>query len=243
MKQFLLITWFLIGSLSAFAQNFKNTNEKAFKILDKALGQIIESQNVAVKFDAIGFDLKEPKEIFSLPVYKVFRGGYLYIKGKKFEMQMGASKSLCDGKILVVVDETSKMMYVDSVEASNPLAKGTEEEKSMAMSNSFFAIMGDHRLTYEGIERFSGRSLHRIRAVFTGDVPEVTYWVDEKLGTLYMMSERHPTSHLYTVYTVSSIRKVPDNHSFSVHLPKGRELEKYYGYEVIDNRFIRVKNK
>jgi hypothetical protein len=207
-------------------------DQKAFQLMDKALGNALESGNAALYFEGIAYGLKDPLSIFSLPVYQVVRGGYLFIHGKKHEMHLGSIKSLSDGKLVVVVDEISKTMFIDSVR--NASQRYFEEKPDLS---GLFSQLGDADLVYRGTQKVNGRDCHRITSTFDKVQAEVTYYIDQNTGQLYLMAEKQEGS--YNVYWFNRISKVSPGHVFSVNLPKGTgELDKLYGYEVIDHRFI-----
>jgi hypothetical protein len=67
----------------------------------------------------------------------------------------------------------------------------------------------------------------------------VLYWVSERGGQLYLMAEKRGAG--FDVYWFRDLGKVPAGHEFSVNLPR-REIDKFYGYSVIDNRFSTVSS-
>lgn len=216
----------------AFAQ--KDVDKKAFDIMNKAFGNTIENGDVAMYFEGIGMGLKDPMEIFTLPVYKITRGGYLIIKNKKYEMAIGPMKTVCDGKILVVADEVSKTLFIDSVR--NAL-KGSYQE-TPDVSKIFTEKFGAANLSYEGKEMVNKRECHKIRSFYSEEKIEVTYWVECKTGMMYLMAEKQNGMNM--VYWFRKISKAPEKYTFNIHLPKkNQELDKLYGYQVIDHRFTK----
>lgn len=219
----------LLGIRNADAQDIGDT--VAFRILDKALGFIIDGDGATINFDGLAYGLSNPKDIFTLPAYKVYRGGYWIMNGTKFEMKMGDIKGLSDGKLMVIVNEQDGIMYIDSVR-TGPLVKGEEMPN---MEDILFSEVGDIVYTYNGIESVYGEKCHSIRGEMKG--PEnihVLYWVGEKSNKLVLMAEWAEDS--YNVYWIRSIGKAPLNHKYDIYLPS-TELDKYLGLQVIDMRF------
>lgn len=207
-------------------------DDKAFQLLDAAIGKAMETGNVSISFEGIAFGQAQPQSIFKLPVYQVVRGGYLYIDGDKFEMQLGGMKNLSDGKTVVVVDEISKTMYVDSVRPSALLDTLGKPDINKLLDET----IGDGKLTYLGEEMLNGKKCHKVRNDVTGtDSKHVLYWINSQTGKLYLMAEWQ--NNAYDVYWFGNVGKAPKGHDYSVHLPN-KELENFYGYMVIDNRFI-----
>lgn len=203
----------------------------AFKILDKALGPIMDDDGASIYFEGIAYELKNPTDIFTLPVYKVFRGGYWIMSGNKFEMRMGDLKGLSDGQIMVLVQEQEGLMYVDSVR-NGPLLKG---EEMPDIGEVLQSQISDAGYTYLGVETLEGVRCHKIRAdISAEDKTHVIYWVAVDTEKLFLMAEWSNES--YTTYWVKSIGKAPKNYSFDIHLPV-ETIESYMGFQVIDMRY------
>ena len=211
----------------------QNSDEKAIQLMDKAIGKAIESNNIAISFEGIAYGLKDPKSIFVLPMYEVKRGGFLFIDGEKMEMQLGAMKSLSDGKLVVVVDEVSKTIFVDSVR-NHPLIK---TDAPIDIAQLFKENFGEGNMSYEGEETINGRKCYKIKSSFDyKEKNHVYYWIEKNSEKLYLMAEWQ--NNAYDVYWLKSIDSAPQAHEYAINLPK-KELEQYYGYNVIDQRFAR----
>lgn len=219
------------------AQNNATVEEKkCYDMLDKALGKYLESDNMAIYFESIAFDIKDPEKIFSLPVYKVYKGGYMFILGKKYEIQVGTMKALCDGKLSVFIDETQKVMLVDSLNHINP-SDSSLANMEAAMSES----INDATLSYVGEVTLQAKKYHKIKAVVSGKMSgHVLYYIDVTTGQMFLMAEYQ--NNTYTAYQFGKIAKVPAGHEFGIQLPK-KEIQSFYGYEVIDNRFLNSTTK
>ncbi len=223
-----IVLLLFLSSFSGFAQ--QGADDQAFRVLDKALEGIWEKENYAIYFKAIAFDVRQPLDIFSLPAYRQRLGGYIYVDGKRFEMRLGVMKALCDGKLLVMVDESSGLMVVDSLREKT--MEGFDEELDLeALLNEKFGL---GQLSLEGKELVNKRECYRIRCTFENSGNEALYYVDVQKGTLTLMAER--TGEDYDVYLVDRIGAAPPRHVYTVNLPD-RELEELYGYEVIDMRY------
>lgn len=209
-------------------------DEKAYKILDKAIGDVFTSQNIGIYFEGIAFGIKKPEEIFTLPVYKVFRGGYLFVKDDKFEIELGLMKTICDGNVMVVVDEQSKTMLIDSVR--NKELEIKYEELESLVGKDF----KDGTLVYNGIVAVNNVKCHKITSVVKNNSSsvDITYWVDVATENLYLMAENQNAS--YNVYWFNKVGKAPLNHTYQFFLSK-KTMTSFQGYSVIDNRFTQVK--
>ncbi len=224
-----IILLLLLGSFSGFAQ--QGADNQAFRILDKALEGLWEKESYAIYFKAIAFDVQKPLDVFSLPAYRQRLGGHIFVDGKRFEMQLGIVKALCDGKLLVMIDESSGLMVVDSLREKT--MEGFDEELDLeALLNEKFGL---GQLSLEGKELVNKRECYRIRCTFEDSGNEVLYYVDMQKGTLTLMAER--TDEDYDVYLIDRIGDAPARHVYTINLPD-RELESLYGYEVIDMRYI-----
>lgn len=212
----------------------KQDDSLAYRLLDNAFGKDIESGNAGIWFESIAYGIKDPKGIFSLPVYQVIKGGFLFMDGKKYEMQLGIVKALSDGKIMVMVDESSKMMYVDSVRTSMAMGDSMPDVNKLMEE----IIGGEGTLGYAGMETVNGKRCHKIKASVTdAEHTHVYYWVEEGTGKIYLMAEWQ--NGAYNVYLFRSVGKAPKGHEYTIYLPE-KEIDTYHGYTVIDNRFITI---
>ena len=226
----LTFSCFLFSQLSS-AQ--KNNDQQAMLLLDKAMGNAIETCNVAIFFESIAFGLKDPTKIFNVPGNKLVKGGFIFIDGKNMEMQLGSMKNLSDGKITVVVDEATKTMFIDSLRDFQLM---NSEEKS-GIDQLLTQTIGDGNIKYEGEESINNKLCHRIKSYFENEQNNhVCYWIEKKTGHLYLMAEWQ--NNAYDVYWIRRINEAPKEHEYSINLPT-RELENYYGYMVIDHRYSR----
>lgn len=226
-----LLLWLLIVYVPGlYAQN--EMDPQALKIMEKAMAPLENEKGSAIYFEGLAYGVKEPSAIFTLPAYQVFRGGFLFQEGKKFEMQLGMMKGLSDGKTMVMVDEISKVMYVDSVRRESPI-KGERPDIAELLKKH----IGESSLKYSGKEKVKGIECHKIEALSKAEertIP-IIYWVDVKNNQLVLMADKQ--NDLYNVYWIKSMGLPPKGHDYSVKLP-AKELEKFHGYEVIDQRYI-----
>ena len=214
----------------------------AYRLLDNAFGKDIESGNASIYFESIAYGIKDPKAIFTLPVYEIIKGGFLCVEGKKYEMQLGIVKALSDGKLMVMVDESSKMMYVDSVRSSISMP-GLDSTLEMPDMNKLMDEMigGEGALSYVGIENIIGKRCHKIKAsISDAEHTHVYYWVEEISKKIYLMAEWQ--NNAYNVYLFRSVGKAPKAHEYAIYLPE-KEIENYHGYTVIDNRYVSSQMK
>ncbi|KAA9324910.1 hypothetical protein [Adhaeribacter soli] len=225
----ILSTSFKPGSLMAQGLSEKEMME----IMDKAMGTVgADDENTAIYFEGIAFGIAKPEAIFKMPAYKVYRGGHLFNLGKKFEIKLGIMKALCDGKIMVIVDEKSKSMVIDSLRDEVPGFAGQKPDLQKLIDDNF----GTGEIKYAGTETINGKKCHKIKAIMTEDKisTHVFYWVEIKSNKLLLMAEWQ--NNAYDVYWIKSIGQVPKGHVFDVKIPK-RELEDFYGYQVFDLRY------
>jgi hypothetical protein len=242
MKQITIIRSLVFGLLLALcfktqAQQVKDANdEKAVQLLDKAIGDVFFTDNYAVYFEGIAFGVKNPEDIFTLPVYEVYRGGHLFVDKDNYELQGGFMKSLCDGKLMVVVEEQSKTMFIDSVDTD----MADDSINDPYDTPEFNEVMKDYftegTLKYEGIVTINKHKCHKIRSDIKNNKggTHVLYWVDVKTGMLYLMADYQDNG--YCVYWIDKVGKAPAKNSYTIYLP-AKLLTDFHGYTVIDNRF------
>ena len=206
--------------------------EKALDLLHKSFGGLGEKENYAIHFEAIASGLQEPKDIFKLPVYKIYKGGHLYCDGNKFEISTSGVKALCDGKLVVAINEMAKSMVIDSLRRP----KNEDSQKEIDIAKRFGHDFDDMTIKYQGTEKINGKQCHKIY-VYLPDNPKyhVFYWIEVSTEKLYLMAEWQEKS--YEVYWIRKIGKAPSNYVYNVNVPK-KEIDKLYGYEVFDMRFI-----
>lgn len=213
--------------------SFSQPSPDPVQLLDKAIGRAIESSDVAIVFEAIGYGLKKPLNIFTFPSNQVIHGGFLFIEGNKSEMQLGPVKSISDGNLLVVVDDVSKTMFIDSVRVI-PLIDNKEKPN---IEKSFIETFGEGILSYEGEEKINGKDYHKIKSSFNNEENGHSYyWLDKQTEQIYLMADWQ--NNAYDVYWFRSVGNSLKGHDYSINLPE-KELETYYGYNVIDHRFVR----
>jgi hypothetical protein len=214
------------------AQPKTSTDDKAYQLLDKAIGSLFTSSNVGMYFEAIAFGIKTPESIFTLPVYKVFKGGFLFVNDDKFQIELGLMKSISDGKVTVIVNEQTKMMIVDSVRANNDSADINSQELESLLNDDF----KDAVLTYVDVVTINNHKCHKITSNVkkNSSAADVIYWIDTTTGQLYLMAEKD--NEAYNVYWLNKMGKAPANQSYTIYLPS-KTLTTYHGYKVVDNRF------
>jgi hypothetical protein len=229
----------LYAMLLLLVANFSMAQGKAAAVgiaeqmMEKTMKDLDHRSGFAIRFESIAFGVGKPKDIFTLPIYKVYKGGFVFMENDKCEYNMGMIKMLSDGKLYVYVDEASKSIVIDSVR------NGTEEVGDV------FAEMfpgNSENLTYtlmgkDTIGRFGLCNL--VRCDMTKDKSHYSlYWIDAKTGFMRMYAEYQEGR--YNVYLISKISAPPSNHNYTVYVPKA-ELTTLAGYEVYDNRFVNVE--
>jgi hypothetical protein len=223
----------LLLLLTVPAARAQQKDEKAFRILDAAIGLQEEQLDLSIRFEAIAYGIANPLEVFSLPADALHKGGYFYMKGAQYEIELGLIKALCDGQLSVLVNEQDRLMIVDSVRSNMPALEGEAQQPDLGELLKENLYNG--ALSYEGQEEVNNHRCHKIKAHFP-DAPDtyVLYWVREKDHTLLLMAERQQGS--FDVYQVNKVGKSPKNHQYTIHLP-AEEISDFHGYEVVDFRF------
>jgi hypothetical protein len=200
--------------------------------LEKAMEKL-GTPSFAIHFEGVSYGLRDPLDIFGQPSYKVFRGGYLYCDQQKSEMNLAGMKSLCDGKVIVLIDEVNKLVMIDSVNV-NANADATQVEAMMQKMVPQYTKGAT--ISYKGTQKVKGRLCHVLSATLNAATePQASlYYLTVKESELVLMAEKREA--LYDVYWIGGIGKAPAKHNYTIHLPK-RELRTWYGYEVTDLRF------
>lgn len=231
----------LLFSSLLTAQPQTEEEKKAYALLDKAFGGFNETNsNVGLYFEGIAYGISDPVKIFTMDVYRIVRGGFMFVDGDKYEMQLGTVKTLCDGSISTVIDEVSKTMIIDSVRKESTYKNFGD---SLNINNLISQTFGDSRLSYLGEETINGHKCHKIKAGINGgamDKSHILYWIGMATSQLYLMAEWQNKG--YDVYWFSKTGQAPKEHSYKIYLPK-KELTTYYGYNVIDNRYLLQQTK
>jgi hypothetical protein len=216
------------GTAEAGAQ----IDSTALDILDDAIGFIFDEGSGAIYYETVASNVADPMDIFSLPLYKVDKGGYWFFDGNRFEMNAAGMKALCDGKLISLVDENTHVMYLDSVRTGPMLEVEGEQPDLLQVIDKQF---GDGNTKYLGEEEVKGRMCHKIEAHMEKMPDEyVWYWIDKKTSQLVLMAEH--SDDAFTVYEIKKVGKVPKNHNYKIVMPD-HELSEFYGYQVIDMRF------
>lgn len=228
-KTFLLI----VGLITLITEDtFGQIEDRAVKILDEAIGFIVDGGSGAIYYESVATNLQDPLSIFNIPLYKIEKGGYWLFDGDKFEMQAAGMKALSDGKLLSLIDESSKIMYIDSVRKGALLSTDQEVPTFEGLLDNEF---GAGNATFIGEEDVNGRSCYKIKAYMEKMASNyILYWVDVKRKQLVLMAEYSGES--FTVYEVKKVTTAPKNHNYTMVLPK-EEMTEYYGYQVIDMRY------
>lgn len=230
-----MVLFLVVTNVDSFAQTKAATNEKALQILDKAIGDVFSSENIGIYFEGIAFGIKKPEDIFTIPVYKVFRGGFLFVNKEKYQLELGLMKSISNGKLMVVIDEQSKTMVIDSVRntaGNDTIGELDSKELADLISEDF----KEATLTYEGVVTINNHKCHKIKSIVTKKAgsTDVLYWVDTVTGQLFLMAENQ--NNAYNVYWFNRVGKAPENFKYDIFLPE-KTLTTFHGYKVIDNRF------
>ena len=132
---------------------------------------------------------------------------------------------------MVLIDEESKLMYIDSLQRENLI----EDEELPDVDQLLDQHFGAGKTEYVGEETVHGARHLKIRSELEKVNNSYTlYWVNAKTGKLSLMAEFMDGS--YTVYQVKTTGKSPKDYDFTINIPNN-EISDFYGYEVIDMRF------
>jgi hypothetical protein len=230
-----IILFFAALSVMSYAQEVSPEKQKALDLLNNAFGGLGESESYAVYFEGIAYGISDPKDIFSLPADKVFRGGHVFNYGKKYEMSTGDMKVLCDGKLVVIANEIERSMMIDSLRDIKEEDMKTNFDLNKMLGVNFEEL----DISYEGKGTLNKKECHKIKTFIPGQ-PEYTtyYWIDAATERIYLMAEKNGNN--YDAYWVSRIGKSPAKYSYDIHIP-AKQITQLYGYEVFDLRFIPKK--
>jgi hypothetical protein len=212
------------------------TETELTDLLEKALGRL-RSGDFAIYFEGISYGLKQPLDIFTAPVYKVYRGGYYFNSGDKLEMNLGGMKALSDGQVTVLIDVINKQIMIDSVHQI-PLSSDDPKKEQELFEKAMGIKIGEGvALQFLGRQKIKGKSCLVVSGSIKGTPGQQSlYYITEKDNQLLMMAEKQKLG--YDVYWLDRISASPPKHSYAVNVPK-KELQKLGGYEVTDMRFVR----
>ncbi len=110
------------------------------------------------------------------------------------------------------------------------------------MRKLFRENIGDCDLVYVAKEMVQKKEYHKIKSVCKRGTQEISvlYWVDVQTNQLFLMSEFQ--NGTYNAYWIRNTGPAPSGHNYAVNLPK-KEMDKFHGYEVFDNRYLSDKLK
>lgn len=229
----------LIGVVLAFMFSIvkmqAQSSNQAYEILEASIGHLDEKKGFALHFEGVAYELQKPLEIFSMPSYKVFRGGYLYVQGDKYELKLANTGAISNGVIYLVTDELNKMVYVDSINRSHK----DETQYGVSLTEFLDKNIKDENIKLEGEEMVKGDLCYKIKAgmnIHEKDT-HVLYYIGKKDKKLKMMAEWVNGS--YTVYWIRSIGKAPSGHNYDFGFPT-TQVEDLEGYKVFDFRYINL---
>lgn len=225
-----IVLWLLSAGTGLAQQQ----DDKAFEILDKAIGLQEKEVDLAIYFEDMAFGVADPLAIFKLPAYAVQKGGFIYMKDDQYEIQLGILKALSDGKLSILVNEQERMVIVDSVRSG--MAGFGEEGEQPDLQSLLKENLYNSQLSYVGLEEIQGNTCHKIKATFP-DAQDtyVLYWVREKDHKLLLMVEKQGSN--FDVYHIRKISKTPKDHQFTIHVP-ATEMTEFHGYEIFDFRYM-----
>ncbi len=231
-----MVLWCFVVNICA-QTNFKDKAEKAQYYMEHSLQKFSGKSKYAIVFESVAYQLKNPTDIFRLPQYQLFKGGYVYMDGERYEYNIGTIKTLSDAKLIVYIDEINKQMLIDSVRN-----KGiSEEQKQKNFVDFFEKDNGEFTYEYQKIDTLAGKAYHKIKCVMTKNKDvQLFYWIDVKTENMYMYAEGN--LGVYDVYVIQKITTPPASHKYSIYLPN-KELTSWHGYEVVDNRFVPMYGK
>lgn len=232
MNKIIILGFYISVCVLGFYKASAQQQQDARQIVDKAMNKI-GTGKFAIYFEALGYGLKKPQEIFSLPAYKVYKGGYFYNDDKRFELSTGIFKGVSDGNLMVFINEEEKSMVIDSVRNTIP----TDEEPTLDMFMRVAPdIASNVSFVHDGKEILKGTECYRIKTSSSKDQAIVSYYyISIKDNKLVMMADYHDQK--YDVYWIRKITSPPVSYNYEVKIPK-KEVSSLYGYEVFDMRFM-----
>lgn len=211
--------------------NVCGQNVDAEAVLDKALDKLLQPSH-AIYFEGVADQLRNPLAIFTLPVYQIHRGGYMFTENEKFEFSIGTMKGLCNGIVYTIINESTKQLIIDSLQTKdfdgNPL---TDEGMMKGLEN----IASIKSILYLGEEKVNKKICYKIKAIADKEQVYSLYYIDKRDYKLIMFSDFDEETN-FTSYWIKSISDAPKNHDYSLRLPP-KETEKLFGYEAYDMRF------
>ncbi len=222
---------FLLAIMHCNWASAQSATVDAEGILDKALDQLLKPAH-AIYFEGVADQLKNPLDIFTLPVYQIHRGGYLFTEDDKFEFSIGTMKGLCNGLVYTIINESTKQMILDSLVTKdfdgNPL---TDEGMIKGLEN----IASIKSIQYLGEESVNKKLCYKIKAIADKENVYSLYYIDKKSNRLILFSDYDEETN-FTSYWIKSITDAPKNHDYTLRLPS-KETDKLFGYEAYDMRF------
>lgn len=198
--------------------------------MDKTFKVFESKTKYAIYFETVAMQQKRPSDVFTASVYQQHKGGYVYVEGQKYEYNMGVIKVLCDGQLLVYIDEVEKQLIVDSLRDQDA------EAQQLVFNNMLEKEHGDFNYQYLKVDTLKGKPYHQIKCTLSKNKDvHMLYWIDTKTEQMYMYAEYN--EGLYNVYLIKKYGTPPAKHNYSIFLPK-TEIKTFHGYEVLDQRFL-----
>lgn len=239
----ILLSLLLLKGMAVRAQS--SDEDLAFELITDAMQQLTKKEEgMGMYFESIAYDLEDPKLIFSLPKGQAYKEGHYLIDGNKFEIKLGIMNAICDGQVMVITDEQLAQMYIDSFRTKIP---GKEQLQAMGyevpatpapdMTTIFTENYGEVDIQYLGTETLQGKRCHKIKK-YNVEKPEelhFIYWITYDTHELLLLASKEHQA--YSTYWIKEITKAPEKYNYTIQLPQ-QELQTYYGYEVMDARFI-----
>jgi len=223
------MVWTFVAFFSCVRLEAQSNN--AEEIMKKAMDKLSLPAH-AIYFEGVAEQLKDPLAIFTLPVYQLHRGGYLFTDNAKFEFSVGTMKGLCNGTVYTIINEMTKQLIIDSLQTKDLDGNAFTEEGMMKGLDNIASIKN---LALLGEEKVNKKLCYKIKATTDKIGMFSLYYVEKTTNKLILFADYEQESN-FTVYWIKSISDAPKNHDYSLRLP-AKETEKLFGYEAYDMRF------
>jgi hypothetical protein len=223
----------LLFSYSTYAQQ---GNIDPLKILENAMSKLQEPDYV-IYYEGLALGTNSPTAIFTMPKYKIYRGGYFIVDNEKFELSLGLFKGLSDGKLVVYINEAEKSIMIDSVRAT-PLVETGDADPMVEYAKMMDFDMQNIKFNYEGKEKVNGHLCYKIKSNEHGKEKRFAcYYVKVKDSKILLMSDFNGVA--YDNFWIKEIKNAPKNHKFDIKNIPNTEISTLAGYKATDMRFVR----
>lgn len=209
----------------------------AFTEWEKLFDPITTKPGYRIDFKCIVNGVGNPFNVDSAPEDCV--SGFMHFGKDKYKIDFGVMKTVCDGKLLVLINEVDHTMLVDSMDKHRISADNILEElkKDSAMSHMGRLIMENKRFLNTNYQAVVATDMMYEEGDTTG-VKLVTYLlIDDKKQWKHWIEYREELNEFTWFYIekVGVDKRILD---INITIPK-HEIDQYAGYGVSDYRFLK----